>query len=431
MNGYEIVNIEAEQMTLGSIIKSPETMDDISAIVTNDDFSEPVYNAIFATALDLHAHNELDYFRLRQALRDNGVMNQLGGASELAALRDNVASASLGTYYAGKVRESSILRAGIRIADEIKSLSINHSGSIDDYITAVNGKINGFGEQRKSSAAALSTIAPEYIEQKLSGEVVRSPTMGLTEIDLWMRGIGRNRLISIAGRPGAGKTALALRTARKISIQGYGPVYFASMEMDKSELMDRMASDVHAINFSRIQTGDINDEEKSRMERHKDSFGRFPIIIDDTPRMDVHHIMSECRKLKREHGSLGAIVIDYLGLIQRPHIRGESEADSLGKITRELKLFAKEIGCSIILLVQMSRDIEKRNTKRPVMSDLKGSGSIEADSDMVIFLNRDDEKSSYAEAVVEFIVAKGRQTGIRDFKLRFIGQFQRIEEPAK
>ncbi|MDR6555465.1 DnaB-like helicase C-terminal domain-containing protein [Paenibacillus qinlingensis] len=423
----QFTDVEAEQMTIGALLKSPDTMDIVSSILSEADFSYPQHITIFGVAKELYETNNFSIHTVKTWLKDRSLLESAGGVEYINQLRLSVPTMALVEYYANKVRDIAIKRRGMQLSYDIQDITVNQDFSnIQEYVSAVASKFNSLDMTKKGQLIKINDVVVKQIKKKVSGVVIKSPKLGLHDIDQWMNGIGRNRLIVIAGRPGTGKTALALKAARSIAKQEFGPVAFFSMEMEKEELVDRILSDVCGIPFTQVQRGELDLREKDILLKSEGVMTDVSLFIDDTPRMDMGYISAQCRKMKREHGGLGAIVIDYLGLIELHQKKNESKSDAIGRVTKESKNLAKEIGCSVILLSQMNREIEKRGVKRPVLSDLRESGNIEQDADMVIFLHRDDEKSSAAMAHVDLIVAKGRQTGLADFELAFYGMVQRM-----
>jgi replicative DNA helicase len=428
----DFADIEAEQMTIGALLKSPETMDTITMIVSESDFYHGRHQKIFGVAKQLHDENRFDIGTLKTWLKEKELLESAGGVEYINQLRLSVPTMALVEYYANKIRDIAIKRRGMQLSYDIQEITVNQDfKNIEEYVSAVSSKFNNLEMNKKGKMVSISDVMVKQIQKKVNGTVVKSPRIGLSTIDNWMNGIGRNRLIVVAGRPGTGKTALALKAARNIAKEKFGPVPFFSMEMEAEELVDRILSDVCGIHYGQVQRGELDMGEKQLLLKSQGVMIGTELFIDDTPRMDMGYISAQCRKMKRDHGQLGAVIIDYLGLIELHQAKGENKSDAIGRVTKECKNLARELGTSVILLSQMNREIEKRAVKRPVLSDLRESGNIEQDADMVIFLHRDDEKSTGVMAHIDFIVAKGRQTGLADFELTFYGQVQRIEMYVK
>jgi replicative DNA helicase len=416
-------NEEAEVMVLGSILKKSELMDDVKVILELDDFYLPINKDIYELCSELYEQNRLDVPTLIRIAKERGMIESLDYIRRLPLA---VPTLHLAKFYAEKVKEQSVKRKALLIASELREIAENDYERLDELIGDINKKLTNIDIARTGNMRQVDEGMDEHINQKINGQKVKSPLIDLSEVDRWMNGIGRDRLIVVAGRPGTGKTAFSLRSARKVAAQSFGPVPFFSMEMGMEELRDRILADLSGVEFANINRNDLKIGEPERINQAKQHLYNLPLMIDDTPRMTMPYITAQCRKLKREYGSLGMIAIDYLGLIDRNQRKGESTTDAIGRMTRECKSLAREIGCSVMLMVQMNREIDKRSTKRPLLSDLRDSGNIEQDADMVIFLHKNEEKSTEKIAHIEMIVAKGRQTGLRDFNLAFYGEIQRI-----
>lgn len=416
-------NEEAEVMVLGSILKKSELMDDVQIIIESDDFYIPTNRDIYTLCGELHEQNRLDMPTLLRIAKERGMFESMDYIRQLPLA---VPTLHLVKFYAEKVKESAVKRKALLIASELREVAETDYDRLDELIADINTKLTSVDIAKAGNIRPIDTGLQEHLERKIRHEKVASPLLGLSEVDNWMNGIGRKRLIVVAGRPGTGKTAFSLRAARKVATQGYGPVPFFSLEMDLDELRDRILADLSGVEFGNISRNDLKIGEPERVVEASKHLEGLPLIIDDTARMTMPYITAQCRKLKREYGSLGMIAIDYLGLIDRNQRKGESTTDAIGRMTRECKSLARELDCSVMLMVQMNREIDKRSTKRPLLSDLRDSGNIEQDADMVIFLHKDEDKSSEKIAHVDMIVAKGRQTGVRDFSLAFYGEIQRI-----
>jgi replicative DNA helicase len=419
---------QAEQMILSAILQKASMLDEITKHVSKTDFFHTVHQNLFELMNTLYAKNRLDWRTVAQMVSENG--DKYGEHGYISELHGALHTMYLVPHYCEKLVNLSTKRKIMDISQTLsRMVAENEYDSSDDYIAGAIQEIQKLDMVHKSEAVYLHEAIPPHIETLLSSEKQVSPKTGLADIDAWMNGIGNNRLIVLAGRPGTGKTATSLRIGREVANQAFGPTIFFSLEMSKEELMNRMLSDAATVPFADIQSRDLTEAQKISIRNAREKLSHYQFVIDDRPRMDIAYISARCRQYKREHGQLGLIVIDYLGLMEIHERKGQNRTDAIGKVTRELKLLAKEINCSILLLSQMSRDIEKRTNKRPVLSDLRDSGSIEQDADMVIFLYREEDEKQENPSVpeIDFIVAKGRQTGTKDFKLRFHGKIQRME----
>lgn len=419
----------SEQMTLSAIINNPETLYDLDSLITGQDFYFTSHQLLFDGVSYLFGKNAYDVKSLTHLLRERNKLDSVGGVEYIANLKSQDSKRHTVLGYVEKVKETSIFRKGKAIADRIYE-SIENQIPLDQFTLETNESFNTFDTVRENKMLHISKILEKREKEIKSGVVKSSPLVGFKEIDDWMRGIGRDRLIVVAGRPGTGKTALSLSIAKSVSTQDFGVVPVFSMEMSEDELSNRLLSEMSGVPFYVINSEDYQGQQGKRVLETSEYLKSFGLYIDDKPNMTFDYIVSQCRRLKREHGKLGAIVIDYLGLIRLNLKKGQNKSDGIGEITSGLKNLAKELGCSIFLLSQMNRETDKRANKRPVLSDLRDSGSIEQDADMVIFLYKDLEKTYQNKEHIDFICAKGRQTGLADFEMWFTGSIQRFEVKA-
>lgn len=417
---------DSEVMVLGSILQKPELMHEANMILDTSMFIRTDHRELYDLCKELDRQNKLDLYSVIDLAKEKGIDD-----TYVRQLPATVMSFHLFNHHAEKVRDMAVLRKGKQAAMQVLDATHAEYERIEDYITTVYQSLSEIEVVKKNELVAVKEKIGPHLYEKFTSEKKSSPLLGLQEVDNWMNGIGRERLIVVAGRPGTGKTAFALRTARMVAKQEFGPVAMFSMEMSEGELIDRMLADLSGVGFSRLNRNEMLDDERERVREASRHLDNIDLFIDDTSRMDMTYISSQARQLKRKHGSLGLIVVDYLGLIERHQKHGESTSDAVGRITREAKGLARELQCSIMMLVQMNREIEKRGSRKPVLSDLRDSGNIEQDADMVMFLHRDENKSTDKISAIDLIVAKGRQTGLADFELAFYGEIQRMEMAAK
>lgn len=427
MDFIPYTNYEYEAFTVGAVIKIPELMDDVSVIVTDDDFYYEDAQIIFKACKELHSTNRLESRTLMEWLRQN---DKEGYGANAARMVNSVTAPRLAKEYAQRVAMLSMKRKAVNLSEQVLEMVENFEGNdTTKFMSEVSGMVGEMDSNRGGNMTQMKTYYKRHIKEKETKTVVESPKTGLVEVDAWSRGIVKKQLIVIAGRPGTGKTAFSLQVSQNISQQDFGAVPVFSMEMGIDELTDRVTSNLTGIPFLRLKHNDLTAEERQtcRLLEAKLSENFY---VDDKASMDLGYIVSQCRKLKRQNGKLGAVMIDYLGLIDYNRKNGENMNETIGRMTKSLKQLARELDTSIFLLVQMNREIEKRGTKRPVLSDLRDSGSIEQDADMVIFLHKDEEKSDPKMSHIDLIVAKGRNTGVRDFELAFLVEIQRMVSKA-
>lgn len=417
---------EYERDLVITVAKYPDCFDEVADIVKVDDFQTEIYKDLFGIAEGLSAEGQLTLHKLIFQAKQKGVLEKAGDPQFFTQLLlTSPVSAELAYDYADKVLESSLRRAAAAAADEIFDLAQSDQFSIErvlDIVQSLEGR-----EPKKEES--FKDYVLEYYEKKMSGIIEETPTIGFPKADSWMKGIGRNRLIVVAGRPGTGKTAFALHVLRHIaSRKVYGVPMIFSLEMEKPELMDRVVADVASINSLRLTRNELTDEERERLITPIDKIRQLNMIIDDNPTVTVNYIKRKALAAKKKHGQLACIIIDYLGLMNMQRRPNESQAEAIERTTRDLKLFAKKIGCSIILLAQLNRENEKSD-RRPKASDLRGSGSIEQDADMIFLLyhDKDSDPDPYTSRI-ELIIDKGRQTGTNLFYIDFIKSIQRMTE---
>jgi replicative DNA helicase len=422
-------NDEAESYVMSALLDNPETFYDIDTILTADDLYYTRNRTLFKAIKYLFDKGSYDVRTLVHILREKNKLDEVGGVAYIGELRAVGGNKLLAKVYAERVKEHSLYRNADAIAVKIKEeiAAAKENGDIGVFTNKVSELFNSFNPSRESRMRHISEAVVSAKEKSKQPNI--SPLLGFSHIDKWMKGIGTERLIVIAGRPGTGKTAFSLTACRNIARQGYGAVPVFSMEMSGEELVNRMLADMSGVPFQTIMTHSFQGEQENVVEKARQRLCEIPLYIDDTPRMDYDHIVSQCRQRKRENGKLGAVMIDYLGLVKLYMKKNQNKSDAIGEITGDLKRLTRELGCSIILLAQMSRKFDDRSgkNKRPVLSDLKDSGNIEQDADMVIFLHNDKDKAKGNKDHIDFIVEKGRQTGVADFELWFNGAIQRFE----
>jgi replicative DNA helicase len=417
---------QSEQMTISAIINNPETLYDLESLIDGQDFYFMSHQHLFNGVKYLFGKNAYDIKSLTHLLRERNKLDAVGGVEYIAKLRAQDAKRNTVKLFAEKIKELSIFRKGKAIADRIYE-SIENESPLDQFTLETNESFNTFDTVRENKMLHIGKVVEQREKEIKSGIKKTSPLTGFKHIDKWMKGIGRDRLIVIAGRPGTGKTAFSLTVSRNISEQDFGVVPVFSMEMSKEELTNRLLSEMTGVPFYVINSEDYQGFQNKAVLEATEELKKLDLFIDDKANMTFDYIVSQCRRMKREHKNLGMVMIDYLGLIRLNRKDGETKTDAIGNMTSGFKNLAKELGCSIVLLCQMNRETDRRANKRPVLSDLRDSGAIEQDADMVIFLHNDPDKTYKEKSHIDFICAKGRQTGIADFELWFNGMIQRFE----
>ena len=430
-------SLEAEQSVLGGLLLDNQSWNQIAGHVAEEDFYRREHRLIFrALAALCDANIPADVVTVSEWLEKNGALEDAGGLSYLGAVANNTPSAANIGAYAGIVRERAILRSLILAANHIGNEAYAPEGrSAADLLDDAERRIMDISERGRHDrggfvpAKALLVGAIDRIDKLFhEGKTITGVATGYGDLDESTCGLQPGDLVIIAGRPSMGKTAFAMCIAENAVIDQKLQVGVFSMEMPSEQLMIRMMSSVGRINAHKMRTGRIeHDEDWSRISRATGLLAESGLYIDDTPALTPLELRSRARRLKREHG-LGLIVVDYLQLMQSAD-RGENRATEISAITRSLKSLAKELGIPIIALSQLNRSLEQRPNKRPVMSDLRESGSIEQDADVILFIYRDEvyNEDSPDRGTAEIIISKQRNGPVGTVRLTFLGEYTRFE----
>lgn len=427
--------IEAEAAILGAILKaaaedSQEAMETAAELLQGDEFFLEKHRAIFASMLELLDELQpVDLVTLTGKLTDRGSLVDVGGMPYLSGLINGVVSVSNLGYYANEVKQKHIHRKAIKELQQQLRAAVEGEDTGKLLKRMANG-YESLSEQAEPKADFRSAkdIALEFfgnLEQavwaKENGKVTGIPS-GYDDLDKMTSGFQRSDLIIVAARPSVGKTAFALNVAQNIGLKSRETVAIFSLEMGSSQLMQRMVGSSANLDQNELRTGNMHPGDWEKVATAIGAISEAPIFINDTGAVTVSEIRTKCRRLKKEQG-LGAIIIDYLQLIQG---RGrKSRQEEVGEISRGLKQIARELDVPVIALSQLSRGVEQRADKRPLMSDLRDSGSIEQDADIVAFLYRDDyyDKETAKKNIVEIILAKQRNGPVGTVELAFLKQF--------
>jgi replicative DNA helicase len=429
-------SIEAEQSLLGGLMLDHQSWDKIADIVSASDFYRKDHRLIFQAIASLAEDaNPCDVVTVSERLDNRGELDAAGGLEYLAVLANETPGAANARSYAKILRERSMLRMLITAGNEISGAAFttdgrNASEIIDDAERLVF-EIAESGSRGRSGFKALKQILPEAVDRidmlhQSDGDITGIPS-GYTEFDKLTAGLQPGDLIVIAGRPSMGKTTLAVNIAENAAIGARVPTAIFSMEMPSQQLAFRMISSLGRVNQTHLRTGNFPDEDWSRINTAVQLMSDAPIFIDDTPGLSPTEIRARARRLQREHG-LGLIVVDYLQLMAVPGNK-ENRATEISEISRSLKALAKELSVPVIALSQLNRGVEQRTDKRPVMSDLRESGAIEQDADMIIFIYREEvyNPDTPKKGTADIIIAKQRNGPIGDFVLTFVGQYTKFE----
>ncbi|TLS35154.1 replicative DNA helicase [Pseudalkalibacillus caeni] len=425
-------NIEAEQAVIGAIFLEPDALTSATEILQPEDFYRASHQRIFQVMVELSEKGEpIDLVTVTSELQDRKLLEEIGGVSYLSDVANAVPTAANIEYYSKIVEEKSILRRLIRTATEIATDGYTKEDEVETLLSEAEKSIMEVA-QRKNTGAFISikdVLVQTYdnIEMLVNnqGEVTGIPT-GFSELDRMTAGFQRNDLIIVAARPSVGKTAFALNIAQNVATKTDENVAIFSLEMGADQLVMRMLCAEGNIDAQRLRTGRLTPEDWQKLTMAMGSLSNAGIYIDDTPGIRVNDIRAKCRRLKQEKG-LGMILIDYMQLI-RGNGSTESRQQEVSEISRSLKGIARELEVPVISLSQLSRGVESRQDKRPMMSDIRESGSIEQDADIVAFLYRDDyyDKESEAKNIIEIIIAKQRNGPVGTVELAFVKEFNKF-----
>ncbi|MFC7061095.1 replicative DNA helicase [Halobacillus seohaensis] len=426
-------NIEAEQAVLGAVFLEPEAMSTAAEYLLPDDFYRASHQRIFEVMLTLSDRGEpIDLVTVTTALSNNKVIEEVGGVSYLSDIANSVPTAANITYYTKIVNEKSTLRGLIRTATNIVTSGFAEEEQIEDVLNSAEKDILEVAQRKDSGAfKSIKDVLIDVYDNienlhNSDGSTTGIPT-GYRDLDHITSGFQRNDLIIIAARPSMGKTAFALNIAQNVAVNSDENVAIFSLEMGADQLVSRMLCAEGNIDAQRLRTGHMESEDWNKLTMAMGSLSNAGIYIDDTPGIRVSEIRSKCRRLKQEHG-LGMILIDYLQLIQGSANSKENRQQEVSEISRSLKGLARELNVPLIALSQLSRGVESRQDKRPMMSDLRESGSIEQDADIVGFLYRDDyyDQESENQNIIEIIISKQRNGPVGNVELAFVKEYNKF-----
>ena len=434
---------EAEQSVLGGLLIDNTAWDRAGDQITESDFYRYEHREIFTAISTLIAGNKpADVITVYEQLQNNGKAEGCGGLKYLNDLAQSVPSAANLRRYAEIVRERAILRKLISASDEIATNAFNPQGrAVSQILDEAEGKIFKIGEEgsrNKQGFIGIDKLVVQLIDRvnelaENGAEEVTGVRTGFYDLDRMTAGLQKGDLIILAARPSMGKTAFALNIAEAVAVQEGLPVLVFSMEMGASQLALRMVGSLGRIDQQHLRTGALRDDEWGRLTEAVDKLGKAQIYIDETPALNPAELRARSRRMARQFGSLGLIVIDYLQLMSGTNSSsGENRATEISEISRGLKALAKELQCPVIALSQLNRSVETRTDKRPMMSDLRESGAIEQDADVITFIYRDDyyNKESKEPGVAEIIIGKQRNGPVGTVKLTFLKPLTKFDNLA-
>ncbi len=426
-------SIEAETSVLGGVLIENDALNLVLEILQEGDFYREAHRKIFAAIVHLYEHSEpVDLITLSEVLKTRAELEDVGGIEYLNSLVNGVPTAANISYYAKIIKEKGILRKLINRATEIISQSYANSGDVDDFIDQAERTIFEISEDRVRPSfypikdlikSSFKTIEQLYEKRQL----ITGVATGFQRIDELTSGLQPSDLIIVAGRPSMGKTAFALNIAQNASLHGGVSSAIFSLEMSKEQLALRMLCSEAKVDAHRLRGGFLSESDWPRLTRAAGSLSEAPIFVDDTPGISALEMRAKARRLKIEH-NLGLVVVDYLQLM-RGRSRTESREQEISDISRSLKALAKELRIPVIALSQLNRRVEERGDKRPQLSDLRESGAIEQDADVILFLYRDEvyNKSEESKGKAEVIIGKQRNGPTDKVDLAFLDKYTRFE----
>jgi len=429
-------SLEAEQSLLGGLMLDNAAWDKIADVIIAGDFYRKDHRLVFSAIAELAENSQpCDVVTVSEFLDQRNQLEQAGGLEYLATLANETPGAANVRAYAGILRERSMLRSLINAGNEISGSAFATDGrsaaELVDEAERLVFEIADKGSRGRIGFRSLKQILPDTVDRidllHQSGGDITGIATGYHEFDKLTAGLQPGELIIIAGRPSMGKTTLAINIAENAAIGHKVPTAIFSMEMPSQQLAFRMISSLGRVDQAHLRTGRFPDEDWSRINTAVQLMSDAPIFIDDSPALSPTEIRARSRRLKREHG-LGLIVLDYLQLMQ-VHGNTENRATEISEISRSLKALAKELELPIIALSQLNRSVEQRTDKRPVMSDLRESGAIEQDADLIVFIYREEvyNQDTPRKGIADIAIAKQRNGPIGDFPLTFIGRFTKFE----
>ena len=426
-------DLEAEQAIIGSMLTDRDAVVSAIEVLKEEDFYREDNKAIYTAILNLYNRAEpIDIITVKAELESMGKFEQVGGLEYLAELPEKVPTTANAMKYIKIVEEKSTLRRLIKTANEIIELGYNPTEDVEDIMEGAEKKIfNIMQDKNQKSYVPIKDVLVESFtkleELYNRKQHITGVPSGFTELDYRTAGFHGSELILIAARPAMGKTAFALNIATNAAIKANVPVAIFSLEMSKEQLVNRIMCSESMVDSNKVRTGKLEEDDWTKLAGSIGPLSEAEIYIDDTPGINIMEIRAKCRKLKLEK-NIGMVVIDYLQLIQGTGKRNGSREQEISEISRSLKILAKELNVPVIALSQLSRAAEQRPDHRPMLSDLRESGAIEQDADIVMFLYRDDyyNQDSEKKDIAEVIIAKHRGGSTGTVELLWLGSYTKF-----
>ncbi len=429
-------SIEAEQAVLGGVFLRNAVFHTLIDIIISEDFYHPNHKILYNAFLELYQKNApIDLISVAEILKDQGKLETVGGAAYLAELAQTVVSGANAEYYATIIRDKALQRSLIITCSDVISNCFETSCNIDNLLDDSEQMIFAVSERTtgkafKTSKALITNVFQELEKRFERKEQVTGITTGYTRLDQLTAGLQASDLVIVAARPSMGKTAFSLNMAMRASVNQNIPVAIYSLEMSMHQLMMRMLCAWGKINLSHLRHGYLNDDEWNRLYQAADVLAQAPIFIDDTPALSPLELRARTRRIKSE-SNIGLVVIDYLQLM-KGNRRIDSREQEISEISRSLKALAKELNIPIVALSQLNRKLEDRTDKRPLLSDLRESGAIEQDADVIMFIYRDEvynkQDDNPRKGLAEIIIGKQRNGPIGTATLTYLNSYTAFED---
>jgi len=436
-------SIEAEQSVLGGLLLDNSAFDKIADVVMEADFYRDDHRRIFRHISRLVERSKpADVVTVDESVKNSEDKDKTGGLAYLAELAGNTPSAHNIRRYAEIVRECAVLRKLIEVSTDITDSAFNRMGKeVGQLLDEAESKVFQIAEAGARTQQGFMQIQPlltqvmeriDLLYHKDNPSDITGVPTGYHDLDQRTSGLQPGDLVIVAGRPSMGKTALALNMAEHVAVDNRLPVAVFSMEMSGTQLAMRMLGSIGRLDQHKLRTGKLTDDDWNRLTNAVGKLHDAPIHIDETPALNALELRARARRLHRQYGTLGMIVVDYLQLMEATS-SGENRATEISEISRSLKSLAKELKVPVVALSQLNRGLEQRPNKRPVMSDLRESGAIEQDADLILFIYRDEvyNPDTPDKGVSEIIIGKQRNGPIGTIKLTFLGEYTRFENYAQ
>lgn len=433
-------SIQAEQSVLGSLMLDNQTWDSVADLLIEADFYRRNHQLIFKVIEQLAEKlMPFDIVTLSNTLKSIGELDAVGGVPYLSALVEETPTAANIIAYAQIVKDKAILRELIHVGTEISNTAFYPEGrETADLLEYAERQVFKIAEQRQKNQSGFVSIKPllaqtvAKIEKLYAQEgAITGASTGFTDFDELTSGLQPADLVIVAGRPSMGKTTVAMNIAENVALKSDKPVLVFSMEMPADALAMRMMSSLGRIDQHKVRTGKLGDDDWPRLTSAISLLANTKLFIDDTPALSPTEVRARARRVAREHGDIALVVVDYLQLMQSPS-SGDNRVQQISDISRGLKALAKELNAPVVALSQLNRNLEQRPNKRPVMSDLRDSGAIEQDADLIVFVYRDEvyNPETPDKGIAELIIGKQRNGPLGTVRLTFLGQYTRFENFA-